>query len=302
MKKYIILALIAAGFPTLAIAQNDMMDHSMHNGQIMTKSADEKFVDPEDKNFPADYHEINTTPEVGEPIKKTVNDGQVGAQTNYGVQQVHDDQIFYQVIGDRLEQRFQEGDNILLHDVQAWVGNDYNKLWLKSEGEYNTSRGEHEETAFEALYSRNIASFWDFQAGYRHDFINEADDRDFAAIGFQGLAPYWFEVEATSYISDAGDISAILEAEYDLLLSQHLILQPRFETEVALQDVEEYNIGSGITGFETGMRLRYEFSRKFAPYVGVSWEQATGESKDMLRADGERTNNTAFVTGLKFWF
>ena len=77
MKKYIILALIAAGFPTLAIAQNDMMDHSMHNGQIMTKSADEKFVDPEDKNFPADYHEINTTPEVGEPIKKTVNDGQV---------------------------------------------------------------------------------------------------------------------------------------------------------------------------------------------------------------------------------
>ena len=117
-----------------------------------------------------------------------------------------------------------------------------------------------------------------------------------------GLAPYWFEVEATSYISDEGDVSGILEAEYDLLLSQKLILQPRFETEVAVQDVEDYNIGSGITGFETGLRLRYEFSRKFAPYIGVSWEQNLGETKDMLEADGEQTNNTALVTGLKFWF
>ena len=113
---------------------------------------------------------------------------------------------------------------------------------------------------------------------------------------------YWFEVEATSYVSDEGDISAVLEAEYDLLLSQRLILQPRFETEVAVQDVEDYNIGSGITGFETGLRLRYEVSRKFAPYVGVSWEQATFETKDMLEADGEQTNNTAFVKGIKSWF
>ena len=256
----------------------------------------------QDRNFPDDYHDITTDPQVGEPIKKVVDDEQEGAQTNFGTQQVHDDQIFYQVIGDRLEQRFQQGDNALLYDMQGWVGNDYNKLWIKAEGEYNTSTDEHEETSFETLYSRNAVSFWDIQAGIRHDFLSGADDRDFAAFGIQGLAPYWFEVEATSYISDEGDVSGILEAEYDLLLSQRLILQPRFETEVAVQDVEDYNIGSGITGFETGLRLRYEFSRKFAPYIGVSWEQNLGETKDMLEADGEQTNNTALVTGLKFWF
>lgn len=256
----------------------------------------------QDRNFPDDYHDITTDPQVGEPIKKVVDDEQEGAQTNFGTQQVHDDQIFYQVIGDRLEQLFQQGDNALLYDMQGWVGNDYNKLWIKAEGEYNTSTDEHEETSFETLYSRNAVSFWDIQAGIRHDFLSGADDRDFAAFGIQGLAPYWFEVEATSYISDEGDVSGILEAEYDLLLSQRLILQPRFETEVAVQDVEDYNIGSGITGFETGLRLRYEFSRKFAPYIGVSWEQNLGETKDMLEADGEQTNNTALVTGLKFWF
>ncbi len=299
MKKYLLLTAAVLVFPLSARAQ---MDHSMHNGEAMMQSEPEKFVDPKDKKFPADYHDIETHPEVGKPIKKVVEDEQDGPQMNYGVQQVHDDQIFYQIMGDRLEQRFQQGDNVVLHDIQAWAGTDYNKLWLKSEGEYNTSKNENEQTSVEALFSRNVASFWDFQAGYRHDFINEADDRDFAALGFQGLAPYWFEVEATSYVSDEGDISAVLEAEYDLLLSQRLILQPRFETEVAVQDVEEYNIGSGITGFETGLRLRYEFSRKFAPYVGVSWKQATGETKNMLEADGEQTNNTAFVTGLKFWF
>ena len=268
----------------------------------MTQEEPEKFVEPKERNMPADYHNVETDPKIGKPIVKVAKDGQEGAQKNFGVQQVHDDQIFYQVIGDRIEHRSQQGDNAILYDTQAWLGNDYNKVWLKAEGEYNTSKDQHEQTSFEALYSRNISSFWDLQAGLRHDFISEADDRDFAALGVQGLAPYWFEVEATSYVSDEGDISAVLEAEYDLLLSQRLILQPRFETEVAIQDVDEYNIGSGITGFETGLRLRYEVSRKFAPYVGVSWEQATFETKDMLEADGEQTNNTAFVIGIKSWF
>ena len=302
MKKYIILTIAILALPLDVQAQMDHSMHSMNEGQGEMEQEAEKFVDPKDKKFPADYHDVETNPKVGQPIKKVVEDGQDGPQKNYGVQLVHDNQILYQVMGDRLEQRFQQGDNILLHDIQAWVGTDYNKLWLKSEGEYNTSTDKHEQTSVEALYSRNVASFWDLQAGVRHDFISEADDRDFAALGFQGLAPYWFEIEATSYVSDEGDVSAVLEAEYDLLLSQRLILQPRFETEVAVQDVEEYNIGSGITGFETGLRLRYEFSRKFAPYVGVSWEQATGETKNMLEADGEQTNNTAFVLGLKTWF
>ena len=208
----------------------------------------------------------------------------------------------YRIMGDRLEMRYQDGDNVALYDIQGWYGNDYNKAWIKAEGEYNTSENEHEQTSLEALYSRNIASFWDVQAGLRHDFINDEDDRNFAAFGVQGLAPYWFEVEATSYLSDEGDVSAVLEAEYDLLLSQRFIIQPRFETEVSLNDVPEYNIGSGITGFETGIRARYEFSRKFAPYIGVSWEQAVGETADLMQADGEDTSKTFMVGGIKFWF
>ena len=299
MKKYFLLTAVTFILPFKAYAQ---MDHSIHQGNSMTQEEPEKFVEPIERNMPTDYHNVETDPKIGKPIVKVAKDGQEGAQKNFGVQQVHDDQIFYQVIGDRIEHRSQQGDNAILYDTQAWLGNDYNKVWLKAEGEYNTSKDQHEQTSFEALYSRNISSFWDLQAGLRHDFISEADDRDFAALGVQGLAPYWFEVEATSYVSDEGDISAVLEAEYDLLLSQRLILQPRFETEVAIQDVDEYNIGSGITGFETGLRLRYEVSRKFAPYVGVSWEQATFETKDMLEADGEQTNNTAFVIGIKSWF
>lgn len=271
--KHLLLTLAVCSFPFSALAQ----DHSMHNSMDHTMHS-------------------------GHQIQKIVDDGQDGAQTNFGVQMAHDDQILYRVIGDRIEHRFQQGDNALLYDTQGWIGNDYNKFWVKAEGEYNTSKNDHEETSLEALYSRNMASFWDLQAGLRHDFISEEDDRSFAAFGVQGLAPYWFEVEATSYVSDEGDISAVMEAEYDLLLSQRLILQPRFETKLAVQDVEDYNIGSGITGFETGLRLRYEVSRKFAPYVGVSWEHATFETKDMLEDDGEKTNNTAFVLGVKSWF
>ena len=285
--RHIILAalLVSISAPALAQMDHSAMGHSAQDGEL-----------------PADYRDVETTPETGEPIQKYAVDTQDGAQKNFGLQLVHDNKVFYTLMGDRLEQRFQQGDNAVLFDVQAWIGGDYNKLWLKTEGEYNTSKSDWEETSVEALYSRNVTSFWDVQAGYRHDFIPESDDRDFAALGVQGLAPYWFEVEATSYVSDEGDVSAVLEAEYELLLSQRLILQPRFETEVAVQDVKEYNIGSGITGFETGLRLRYEFSRKFAPYVGVSWEQSVGETKDLLQADGEQTNNTAFVTGIKLWF
>lgn len=296
--KFRTLVLAAMIFPAAANAQNHDM-HNMHNAPMQHPT---DYADPNDHNMPDDYYNVTTDPQVNEPIVKTVPDGQPGPQENFGVQQVHDNENLYRIMGDRLEMRYQDGDNVALYDIQGWYGNDYNKAWIKAEGEYNTSENEHEQTSLEALYSRNIASFWDVQAGLRHDFINNEDDRNFAAFGVQGLAPYWFEVEATSYLSDEGDVSAVLEAEYDLLLSQRFIIQPRFETEVSLNDVPEYNIGSGVTGFETGIRARYEFSRKFAPYIGVSWEQAVGETADLMQADGEDTSKTFLVGGIKFWF
>lgn len=273
------------------------MDHNMdHAADIKPERAPDMHV------MPADYHEIETTPTIGAPIKKYARDDDAGVHKNFGEVARHDNDIFWTVMADRFEYRLSDGDDIGLWDTTSWIGGDYNKFYVKSEGEYNLDEHDLEGADVELLYSRNVSSFWDFQIGYRHDFIDGLDDRDFAAVGFMGLAPYWIETDATAYISDEGDLSATVEGEFDLLLTQKLILQPRAEVDLALQDVPEYNVGSGLNKFETGLRLRYEFSRKFAPYVGVSYEQAVGETHNLMQADGEDTSNTAVVTGLKFWF
>jgi len=121
-------------------------------------------------------------------------------------------------------------------------------------------------------------------------------------LGIKGLAPQWFEVDANLYLSDEGDASFGLEAEYDILLTQRLILQPRLELGVAAQDVPEYGIGAGFTGVELGLRLRYEISRKFAPYIGISWESALGETANLIESGGGDPDTTSFVAGVKFWF
>ena len=253
------------------------------------------------RGFPADYHEVDTEPEVGQGIRKYAEDDQEGAQKNFGVQFVHDNEIFAVFRGDRLEYQTGEGNENLLWDVQAWVGSDYNKLWFKSEGTWLIDPEKFEEAETELFYSRNIATFWDLQIGMRHDFKPDPD-RTFAAFGLEGLAPYWFEVEATAYISEDGDLSAGFEAEYDLLLSQRLILQPRFETSVAVQEVEKYGVGQGINDIELGARLRYEIRREFAPYIGVSWSRKLGETADLAQDEGEDTDVISFVAGVRVWF
>ncbi len=268
----------------------------------VTVSALEKpMAEAQERGFPEGYHEVATTPEVGEKIKKHAQDGQEGPQENFGIQPIHDNEIFAVFRVDRLEYQTKEGDEILLWDIEAWVGRDYNKIYFKSEGTYLLDDDKAEEISTELLYSRNIASFWDLQAGIRHDFRPEPT-RTFAALGVEGLAPLWFEVDATAYVSEDGDVSASLEVEYDLLLSQRLILQPRFETSIAVQEVEEYGVGQGINDIVLGLRLRYEISRKFAPYIGVSWTQKIGETADLAEAEGEDTNVTSLVIGVRGWF
>ena len=263
--------------------------------------AEGSYTDPEERDFPADYREVETDPEVGPPVQKHAQDAQQGAQRNFGVQFVHDNEVFAVFRADRLEYQTREGKDLMLWDVQAWVGGDYNKLWFKSEGTWLIDEEKFEEAQTELFYSRNIASFWDAQIGIRHDFKPDPD-RTFAAFGVQGLAPLWFEVEATAYVSEDGDVSAALEAEYDLLLSQRLILQPRFETSIALQEVEEYGVGQGFNDIELGLRLRYEIRREFAPYIGLSWSRKLGETADLAEAEGSDIDVISFVAGLKFWF
>jgi len=268
---------------------------------VAAPAADEQLVDPGEREFPADYEAVDTDPQTGEGIRKYAEDDHPGAQENFGVQPVHDNEIFATFFADRFEYQTGEGNDILLWDAQAWIGRDYNKLWFKSEGAWLLEEEDFEEAEVELFYSRNIATYWDLQAGVRHDF-EPNPERTFAALGLQGLAPLWFELEATAYLSEDGDLSAGIEVEYHLLLSQRLILQPRFETSIALQEVEEFGVGQGFNDIELGVRLRYEIRREFAPYIGFSWNRKLGETADFAEAEGEDIDVASLVAGVRFWF
>ena len=183
---------------------------------------------------------------------------------------------------------------------EAWYGGDINRLTLKSEGE--TLFGEGIESGeVQALYSRAIGPYFNAQAGIRQDF-GRGPDRSYAVVGFEGLAPYWFEVEGALFLSDKGDVLARLEASYDQRLTQRLILQPMGEVNFALQDVPESGIGSGLSDVELGLRLRYEIVREFAPYVGVEWARKVGDTARFARADGDDADSVSLVAGVKLWF
>lgn len=212
-----------------------------------------------------------------------------------------DEQLNTFLLFDLLE--YQGGKNNQLRwDVVGWAGGDYNRLWFKTEGDTDADKATAE---FQLLYGRLIAPFWDLQAGIRHDRIygsGSADGRTFAVIGVQGLAPYWFDVEPWVAVSEDGDVSARLTVEYDLLLSQRLILQPRLEIDAAVQKVERFGIGSGINDIETGLRLRYEIRRDFAPYVGINWKRLIGQTAELARRDGDDAEELSFVAGVRLWF
>jgi copper resistance protein B len=200
------------------------------------------------------------------------------------------------VIVDRLEVGFDDGEEGWTWDVAGWTGGDINRFWWKSEGEGDFD-GE-----VQALYSRAISPFWDVQAGVRQDFRENGEDPTHLVLGLQGLAPYWWEVDAAAFLSTEGDLTARVEAEYDQRVTQRLILQPRVEVEASASDVPELGLGSGFTHVEAGVRLRYEIAKEFAPYVGVEWSRELGDTADFTRAAGGEPEHTRFVIGLKAWF
>ncbi|AQR75114.1 copper resistance protein B [Sphingomonas sp. LM7] len=209
-------------------------------------------------------------------------------------------QTFYQVMFNLAEYRARQGRDGYHWDGEAFVGGDINRLWLKSEGE--GSFGEPLESAeVQALYSHAVGPYFNLQAGVRQDF-GRGPDRTYATVGFEGLAPYMFEVEGALFLSTKGDLLGRLEGYYDQRITQRLILQPRVELNLAAQDVPENRIGAGLTDAELGLRLRYDISRRFAPYVGVSWEAKTGRTADFARADGEDPTTTSLVAGVRIWF
>ncbi|HRJ00470.1 MAG TPA: copper resistance protein B [Hyphomonas sp.] len=213
----------------------------------------------------------------------------------------HGGGVNYMILADRFEYQSGEGSPALLLEGQGWWGTDENRLWIKSEIDYDLDAGNFEEAELQALWSRPIARYFDVQAGLRHDF-EPGPARTYAVAGIQGLAPYWFEVDGAVFLSEEGDLSARFEAEYEFLLTQRLVLQPRTELNFALQDVPELETGAGLSTAEAGLRLRYEIDRQFAPYVGVNWKTSVGETADYVRARGDDTESLSFVTGIRLWF
>lgn len=200
---------------------------------------------------------------------------------------------------DRFEAVHSDGNTSAVYDLQAWYGRTYDRAVLKAEGDIDDD--EVKEASTELLWGHAIAAFWDTQLGVRYD-SGEGPDRTWLAFGAQGLAPYWFEIDATGYIGDEGRTALNLEAEYELLLTQKWILQPRIEADFYGKDDSERGIGSGLAEASAGIRLRYEIRREFAPYVGVEWAGKFGDTKDLARAAGEDPTETRVVAGLRFWF
>ena len=222
------------------------------------------------------------------------------AHSQQHLQSMHGGQNFSQVIFNLAEYQVRDGRDAYRWDGGAWYGGDINRLVLKTEGEGNFGRS-LERAELQALYARAIGPFTDFQAGIRYDF-KPNPSRVYATVGFESLAPGFFDVEGALFLSSKGDVLGRVEGYYDQRITQRLILQPRLEAEFAAQDVPEDRIGSGLSDLELGLRLRYEVKREFAPYIGVSYERRVGRSARFAREDGEDASSTSLVLGIRTWF
>jgi copper resistance protein B len=212
--------------------------------------------------------------------------------------EMEDDPILFMSLVDQFETR-DVGDNSFSWDAQAWFGKDLNKLWIKTDGD--REGGVTEDAELQFLYSRSIARYWEFQVGARQDF-QPSPSRSWAVVGIQGLAPYFFETDIAFFIGESGRTALRFESEYELLFTQRLILTPDIEVNFYGQDDAAVGIGSGLSDLELGLRLRYEIRREFAPYVGFTWTQLFGGTKDFVRLEGQEASDVQFVIGLRAWF
>lgn len=210
-----------------------------------------------------------------------------------------EDPFIATLLFDRLEwQRADDGEG-LGWELQGWAGDLDNRLWLRSEGERRDGAIEHGDV--ELLWGRPTGPWWDRVLGLRHD-LGQGPDRDWLAMGVQGLAPYKFEVAATAYVGANGRAAVRAEAEYELLLTNRLALQPRAEVNLYSKDDPERGIGKGLSDMALGLRLRYQLHRQFAPYVGYEWSRKFGRTAALVEQTGGDRSEGVWVAGIRFWF
>lgn len=215
--------------------------------------------------------------------------------------EMSDKDIFAALFVNRLEHRFQASDDMLVAEGQLRIGNDTHKLVGKADIDYLAGPGRYEKAEFQLRYQRMISDFFDAHIGIRQD-LEPGPNRTYAVFGVNGLAPQWFEIDASTFVSEKGDLSLRLDADYDILITQRLVLQPALTLDAALSDDKDADIAAGFTSLETGVRLRYEIEREFAPYLGVNWERKLGATSGLVRAAGEDPDILSFVAGVRLMF
>lgn len=287
------------GATDTAGSDHSTMDHSTmdHSGM------DDSGMDHASMGHqPGASQDLPANAEPHEPIPAITAADRAAAFQDLDAHVIHGESINSYWSLDRLEAWDADEDGTgIAWEAKAWVGSDLNRLWLRSEGE--RAGGSTESADVEVLYGRAIARWWDAVAGVRHDFgFDGGPSRTYAALGVIGLAPYKFEVEATAYVGESGQVGLGAEAEYEMLFTNRLIGQWLVEGEAWSKDDPAVGIGSGLSKVEAGFRLRYEFHRQFAPYVGVVWERAYGGTADFRRAESGDVDDTRIVAGVRIWF
>jgi copper resistance protein B len=250
---------------------------------------------------PAEDHSQHQNPAAPLPtfIPRLTDEERKAAFPDVEGHPAHDRSINYFVLFDQLEWQTGGGSHAFSWDTKGWMGQDRNRLWFRLEGDRSGGRTEQAQTNL--LYGRAIARWWDVTAGIRVDTLPDTP-RTALALGVQGLAPYWFEVEASAYVEPSGRTHVRFETEYDLLITNRLVLQPLVEFEIYGRADRERLIGTGLSTGEFGLRLRYEFRREFAPYVGVVWTRKFFGTADQAREAGEDMAGMRLAVGLRTWF
>ena len=250
------------------------------------------------KNRPTDPQDGADPPQPVTPIPPITDADRAAAFPDVEAREMQDDTIHFFVLLEQLE--WQRGDaSGVAWDSTGWVGGDLERLWFRTEGD--AEHGRHGSAEAHLFYGRAFARWWDVVIGLRQD-LRPARQQTWLAVGLQGLAPYWFEVETTVYLGAGGQTAARFEAEYELLITNRLVLQPRAAVDLYGKSDLERGIGAGFNSFEGGLRVRYQFRREFAPYVGVKWTETFADTTRFREIYGETTSGHRFVAGLRLWF
>ena len=312
------LSLAIALSLSAALSQaQEAMDHSGHGGHDMTEptptehtgmSHDGSPASPDGHVMPGhSSHEMPHPPATGippgqasrPPVPTIRPEDRSAAFPELPEHQMHQGGTHFLFVADELEWQDADDGSSLAWDINGWLGGDIDRLAFRSEGE--RTNGHTEEAELQLLWSHAIGPWWETVAGIRQDFKPGAP-QTWAAFGVQGMPLYGLETEATGFLGEGGQTALRLEAEYDILLTQRWVLQPTVELNLHGRNDARRGVGSGLSDAGFGLRLRYEINRQLAPYLGVTWNRSYGETADLLRAEGDESEEARMVAGIRFWF